>query len=148
MLKFLKFDQIFENENLEKNQHEQSFWKFTRKKQPVIGQKHYPSVFEMLRLDSETVLILLITTRIPGRFYRTGTRTVVGPCSVDDLRSCAVTSALICGHVHGHDQTLFPVLDRIETEDNKRLPPAPIEVVPQGHAGACQLTTAIMYVYL
>ena len=37
----------------------------------------------------ETVLILSPTTRTPGRFYRTGA--VVGPCSVDDLRSCAVT---------------------------------------------------------
>ena len=64
-----------------------------------------PSVFGMLRLDPETVLILLTTTRIPGQFYRTGT--VVGPCSVDDLRSCVVTSALMCGHVHGHDQTPF-----------------------------------------
>ena len=43
----------------------------------------------MLRLDPETELILLTTTRIPGRFYRT--ESVVGPCSVDDLRSCAVT---------------------------------------------------------
>ena len=66
-------------------------------------------VFGMLRLDPETVLILLTTTRIPGRFYRTGT--VVGPCSVEDLRSCAVTSTVT-------GKPLFPVLDIIETEDN------------------------------
>ena len=77
----------------------------------------------MLLLDPETVLILLTKTRIPGRFYRTGT--VVGPCSVDDWRSCAVTSAVTT-------KPLFPVLDIIGTEDNKRLLPAPIEVVPQG----------------
>ena len=64
----------------------------------------------MLRLDPETVLILLTTTRIQGRFYRTGT--VVGPCSVDDLRSCAVTSTVTT-------EPLFPVLDVIETEDHQ-----------------------------
>ena len=51
-----------------------------------------PGVFGMLRLDPKTVLTLLTTTRIPGRFYRTGT--VVGPRNVDDLRSCAVTSTV------------------------------------------------------
>ena len=65
----------------------------------------------MLRLDPETVLILLTTTRIPGRFYRTGT--VVGPCSVDDLRSCAVTSTVTT-------EPFFPVLDIIGTEDKKQ----------------------------
>ena len=39
-------------------------------------------MFGMLRLDPETMLVLLTMTRIPGRFYRTGT--VVGPCFVDD----------------------------------------------------------------
>ena len=71
-------------------------------------------VFGILRLDPETVLILLTTTRIPDRFYRTGT--VVGPCPVDDLRSCAVTSTVTT-------EPLFPVLDIIETEDNKTLLP-------------------------
>ena len=61
----------------------------------------------MLRLDPETVLILLTMTRIPAKFYRTVT--VNGPCFVDDLRSCAVMSTI----------PLFPVLDIIETEDNK-----------------------------
>ena len=32
-----------------------------------------PGVFGMLRLDPETVLILLTTTRIPGQSYRTVT---------------------------------------------------------------------------
>ena len=41
---------------------------------------------------------------------------MVGPCSVDDLRSCAVTSKVMTG-------PLFPVLDIIETEDNKILLP-------------------------
>ena len=70
----------------------------------------------MLRLDPETMLILLITTRIPGRFYLTGT--VAGPCSVDDLRSCAVTVTSTV-----KTKPLVPVLDIIETEDNKRLLP-------------------------
>ena len=92
----------------------------------------YPTIrsrplFGMLRLDPETVLILLTTTRIPGRFYRIGT--VVGPCSVNDLRSCAVTSTVTT-------KPLFPVLDLIGTEDNKPLRPRPIEVVPQVHPGA------------
>ena len=55
-------------------------------------QWHQQLLFGMLRLDPETVLVLLTTTRIPGRIYRTGT--VVGPCSVDDLHSCAVTSTV------------------------------------------------------
>ena len=67
-------------------------------------------MFGMLLLDPETVLILLTTTRTQGRFYLTGT--VVGPCSVDDLRSCAVTSTVTT-------KPLFPVLDLIVTEDNK-----------------------------
>ena len=79
----------------------------------------------MLRLDPEMVLILLTTTRIPDLFYRTGT--VVGPCSVNDLLSCAVTSTV----------TTEPVLDITGTEDNKIFLPAPIEVVPKGHPGAC-----------
>ena len=62
----------------------------------------------MLRLDPETVLILLITTQI-----RAGS---TGPCSVDDLCSCAVTSTVTT-------KPLFPVLNIIETEDNKRLLP-------------------------
>ena len=73
-----------------------------------------PGVFGMLRLDPKTVLTLLTTTRIPGRFYRTGT--VVGPRNVDDLRSCAVTSTVTT-------KPFFPVLDIIETEDNKTLLP-------------------------
>ena len=56
----------------------------------------------MLRPDPETVLILLTTTRIPGRFYRAGTEAarLLGPVvpwlvrATDDLGTCAVTGTV------------------------------------------------------
>ena len=51
-----------------------------------------PGLCGVLLLDPKTVLIILTTTRIPGRFYRTGT--VVGPCSVDDVTSTVTTGPL------------------------------------------------------
>ena len=43
MLQFLKFDQLFENENLERNQREQYFMKLIRKCNQSFRQKHYRS---------------------------------------------------------------------------------------------------------
>ena len=40
MLQFLKFDQIFENENLKRNQREQYFMKLTKKCNQSLRQKH------------------------------------------------------------------------------------------------------------
>ena len=82
-----------------------------------------------LRLDPETVLILLTTpaTRIPGRFSVADLdrrRGWPGPCSVDDLRSCAVTSRVTVPRPN----PFFPILD----DTSFKFAP-PIEVVPQGH---------------
>ena len=69
-------------------------------------------LFGMLRLDPETVLILLSATRIPGRFYRTGTEVGPGALSMacahvwSRPRSCAVTSTVTTN-------PFFPVLDII-----------------------------------
>ena len=47
----------------------------------AIQQFVEAGLFGMLRLDPETVPILLTTTRIPGRFYQTGTEAarLLGP---------------------------------------------------------------------
>ena len=42
MLQFMKFDQLFKNENLERNQREQYFMKLNKKMQPVIETKTLP----------------------------------------------------------------------------------------------------------
>ena len=52
-------------------------------------------LFGMLWIDPETVLDPMPTTRMPGRFYRTGT--VVGPCW------WWLGLARVCGHVHSKD---------------------------------------------